>query len=294
MSPSLASILAQEGYHTGLFHSGRFMYLGMGELLAGAGFNVLEDAGHISGNRNSSFGVDEPATVERVLGWLDALPTSEPFFVAYLPIAGHHPYVFQPPAPFPVVTDKDRYRNAIFDSDRALGVLLDGLKARGLDSSTLLVVASDHGEAFGEHGGNFGHTMLVYEENVKVPLLFVLPRGGPLRVNKVASLLDLPPTILDLLGLQPPDEFDGSSLLSSQVNAALFFTDYSLGVLGARDACLKYIYEMQSRRSRMFDVCRDPGELHDINEEHRRLAGLYSKRLQEWAAAQVYRVRGGG
>jgi phosphoglycerol transferase MdoB-like AlkP superfamily enzyme len=288
-------VLAQKGYYTALFHSGRFAYLGLEELLAGAGFALLEDAGHIGGNHNSSFGVDEPATVQRIFGWLDSLPRGSRFFVSYLPIAGHHPYVFQPPAPFAVHGDIDRYRNAIFDSDRALGVLLKGLRSRGLDSSTMVVVASDHGEAFGQHSGNFGHTLLLYEENVKVPLLFVTPGGGvALRVRKTASLLDLAPTVLDLLGLDAPDEFDGASLLYPEVNAALFFTDYSLGILGARDGCLKYIYEMESRRSRMFDICKDPEESNDISVQHQRLAGVYSGRLQRWVAAQVFRVRGGG
>ena len=55
-------------------------------------FDTLADAGDIGGNRQSSFGVDEPAAVEHMLKWIDTLPAGQRFFLAYLPVAGHHPY----------------------------------------------------------------------------------------------------------------------------------------------------------------------------------------------------------
>src|SRR5205823_2949406 len=89
---SVASVLAGAGYRTAMFHSGRFAYLGMESIIRNRGYQVLEDAGEIGGNYNSSFGVDEPATVARILAWIDALPDGQRFFLTYLPIAGHHPY----------------------------------------------------------------------------------------------------------------------------------------------------------------------------------------------------------
>jgi hypothetical protein len=71
-----------------LFHSGRFGYLGMEDVIRNRGYSTLEDAGNIGGNHNSSFGVDEPSTVVRVLQWIDSLPAGGSFFVSYLPIAG--------------------------------------------------------------------------------------------------------------------------------------------------------------------------------------------------------------
>ncbi len=293
-SPSIATQLGSAGYETALFHSGRFMYLGMEELLAGTGFGLLEDAGHISGNHNSSFGVDEPAAVARILQWIDSVPRGKRFFAAYLPIAGHHPYVFTAPARFPGTEELDRYRNSLFDADRALSILLDGLRQRGLDSSTVVVVMADHGEAFGQHPGNYGHTLGIYEENMKVPLLLTLPEGRrvPARVHRSASLLDVAPTVLDLLGVASPPEFQGTSLLDDGDRMALFFTDYSLGLLGARDGCIKYIYEMEPRRSRMFDVCADPGEQNDIAGNDAKMSRLYRDRLMRWIAAAVGRIPG--
>src|SRR2546429_4415378 len=68
---SVASVLADAGYRTAMFHSGRFAYLGMESIVRNRGYQILEDAGSISGNHNSSFGVDEPATVARMLAWID-------------------------------------------------------------------------------------------------------------------------------------------------------------------------------------------------------------------------------
>ncbi|MBI3263828.1 MAG: sulfatase [Acidobacteria bacterium] len=214
-SPSLATLLAAQGYDTALFHSGRFMYLGMAEIVKAAGFSILEDAGDIGGHRSSSFGIDEAAAVSRILDWIDARPPGRRFFAAYLPIAGHHPYVYGTPGPFPENREIDRYRSALFEGDRALGQLIDGLRARGLDRSTLLVVAADHGEAFGQHAGNYGHTLALFDENVRVPLVFAMA-GVPnasLRVQRPASLIDVAPTIVDLMGLETPRAFQGESLL---------------------------------------------------------------------------------
>src|SRR5262249_2159940 len=129
--PSIAATLASKGYATALFHSGRFMYLGMDAVVRNRGYGRLEDAGDIGGNHASSFGVDEPATVARLLDWVDRLPPDQPFFVTYLPIAGHHPYETPEPGPFSEHDELARYRNALHYGDAALGALVHGLEARG-------------------------------------------------------------------------------------------------------------------------------------------------------------------
>jgi len=77
---SIASHLVDHGFHTALFHSGRFGYLGMDTLVRNRGFAVLADAGDIGGHHESSFGVDDRTTVARLLGWIDSLPRGDRFF----------------------------------------------------------------------------------------------------------------------------------------------------------------------------------------------------------------------
>ena len=97
--------------------------------------------------------------------------------------------------------------------DEAFGALLDRLRAHGLDRSTLVVFIADHGEEFHEHGG-FDHGRTLYQELVRVPLLMRLPDGaGARRVRGLARQIDVLPTILALLGRQPPPDLPGRTLL---------------------------------------------------------------------------------
>lgn len=285
---ALPEQLRTAGYRTALFHSGRFDYLGMRSIIENRGFDALEDAGAIGGNVHSSFGVDEDATVRHILSWIDARTAGQPFFITYLPIAGHHPYAVTRPGPFTEDTDFVRYLNALHEGDRALGDLMQGLRERGLDRETLFVIFGDHGEAFGQHPGNFAHTLFIYEENVRVPYLILAPGAiaEATRVQRPASAVDTAPTILDLLGLSLPADFQGSSLLDPRPRMALFFTDYSLGWLGLADGCWKYLYQLESTRSYLFDVCRDPGEREDRSIERPERVAAYRQRVQQWAAAQ--------
>ena len=246
-------------------------------------------AGAIGGNVNSSFGVDEPAAVGRILSWIDSLPHGQPFFLTYLPVAGHHPYATPDPGPFPNNNEFGNYLNALHYGDTSLGTLIQGLRNRGLENKTLFVLFGDHGEAFQQHDGNSGHSMFVYDENVRVPYIIAAPGLTPeLRTRKATSLLDTAPTVLDLLGMPIPQAFQGRSLLDSGNRMALFFTDYSLSLLGLYDACWKYILEVDSTHSRLYDVCKDPDELVDLSKQEILRTKTYGEHLKKWIAAQQF------
>ncbi|MBI3932207.1 MAG: sulfatase-like hydrolase/transferase [Acidobacteria bacterium] len=94
----------------------------------------------------------------------------------------------------------DLYDGEIVRVDRSIGRLLAALEAKGLMESTLTVVVSDHGEEFEEHG-RMGHGQTLYDEVLRVPLIFHYPRGVPAGTRHgLASLMDVVPTVLDLLG----------------------------------------------------------------------------------------------
>jgi glucan phosphoethanolaminetransferase (alkaline phosphatase superfamily) len=298
--PSLVQALRFQGYETALFHSGRFMYLGMDTLVERSGFDLSEDAGAISGQFNSSFGVDEPSTVQQILGWIDQRqqsncdPSSAPagshrkFFITYLPIAGHHPYDTPERGPFSVHREQDRYLNALHYGDQSLGTLFDGLKQRGLFTNTVFVVFGDHGEAFGQHDGNFAHTLFLYEENVRVPFLIAAPGAlsGQTRLKRPLSLIDTAPTLLELLGLALPPEFQGESRLGPTTRLSLFYTDYSLPLVGLRDGDWKYIGEVGGRRNQLYNLASDPNETTNLSAQFPGRVSAYRQRLEQWSAAQ--------
>ncbi len=106
------------------------------------------------------------------------------------------------------------YDACIGYTDHHLGKLFERMRALGLFDDTLIVVFSDHGEEFWEHGGT-GHTNVIYDETLRVPLIIKLPGATPAkaRIATQVGLSDVYATVLEVLGLDVPDGLDSYSLL---------------------------------------------------------------------------------
>jgi arylsulfatase A-like enzyme len=106
------------------------------------------------------------------------------------------------------------YDGEIAFNDHHFGRLVAELKRLGLYDSTLVVLLSDHGEEFREHGG-WEHGKTLYGEQLRIPLIVKLPGGAAAgrEIDRVADQVDVLPTILDAVGLAPPEDVDGHSLL---------------------------------------------------------------------------------
>lgn len=258
---SLAHRLRAHGYRSGLFHAGRFAFLGMHEVLAGMGFDVLADAATIRGRHETSFGIDEEATVDALLAWLAAQPVDQRVLACYLPIAGHHPYGSPSGGPFPRDTMVGCYQNALHYADRSLARLWQGLCAQRPPEHWLLCIVGDHGQAFGEHAGNFGHSFELYDENLRVPLVFVAP-GSALsgRYDEPCSHLDLAPTLMNFLGhaAAPAPE------LEREPRPVHAFTDWGELLVAARQGRWKLIHDVAAGCDRLFDLAQDPAERADL------------------------------
>jgi len=109
---------------------------------------------------------------------------------------------------------RDLYDCEVRGNDRALGELIDWVRNVGLYDSALIVLLSDHGEAFGEHGVN-GHGGFPYDEKMRIPMIVKMPRQelAGRRVRGLCQLVDVAPTILELLGARRPAHWQGRSLL---------------------------------------------------------------------------------
>jgi arylsulfatase A-like enzyme len=111
-----------------------------------------------------------------------------------------------------ILMARDCYDDSIAFLDEQLGLLLDELRGRGLLENTEVIITSDHGEAFGDHG-ILGHSSSVNLDEVGVPLVILSPSAPAGRVVDVAvSLRDLPATVVDRLGLSAGSPFPGGSL----------------------------------------------------------------------------------
>jgi arylsulfatase A-like enzyme len=159
---------------------------------------------------------------------------------------------------------------------------------------TVWLIMGDHGEAFHEHPGNFAHSLFVYEENVHIPVVVVVPGAlqQQLRAPQVGGTIDLGPTLLELLGLAATPG-PGRSLLRGEPGVARFFTDHSSLLLGLRQDRWKCIVEPEAGRVRLFDLEADPGETIDVAGREPERATRCRQHLEAWAAEQSLRVNGG-
>ena len=174
-----------------------------------------------------------------------------------------------------------------------LAPLLDEVEARSGGRDTLVVFTSDHGEAFGEHGA-FLHDDL-YSGTLRVPLVVRFPGHLPpgTRVTEPARLLDVMPTILDLLGVPPPAGLQGRSLVPAMRGAASadhapLVSNYSSTrsnrtYLALRRDALSYILDGASEQ--LFDLARDPGEQENVAAREPAAVAAMRTELARWRAA---------
>jgi hypothetical protein len=108
----------------------------------------------------------------------------------------------------------NRYKNAIYFTDSAVGEILNSIRKRGLLNSTVVVITGDHGEEFYETG-YFGHTSAFSRYQTQVPFILYVPGEKPGRVTRLTSHLDLVPTMMSLMGskIDPATYSHGRSLL---------------------------------------------------------------------------------
>lgn len=284
---SLSEILKTRGYRTGLFHSGRFSYTKKDEFFKYRRFDVMRDAQtlvHKKKYPQVPWGADDRAAIDDALAWLDQSP-DKPFFLDVVFLAPHHPYsLARAPTPFGTKTDLERYRNATLFIDSQIGRVWDWLVAHGKTDNTLLVIAGDHGEAFGEHPGHFTHGTRIYEESMRTPFMLINPllfHGA--RTGRVGNHLDLMPTVLDLLGLPKEPRHQGQSLLRGyKPRTIYFYADWYRHLLGLRDGQWKYIYDVDSDRAELYDLGKDRRERHNVVASHGKQAGAYRERVRAW------------
>lgn len=186
-----------------------------------------------------------------------------------------------------------RYDGAIAYVDHELGRLFERLRELGLWEASLVIVTSDHGEAFGEHG-LAGHGVSLHEHQIHVPLLIKAPgQQQAAVVERPVSSVDLLPTILHVVGLERPGGLPGVSLSEgapplrpifseSYANPGLyrahprFRRDLRAVLLGD----WKLVVSSRGRR-RLFHLGEDPGELADLSASGAPLGELEAQ-LQDW------------
>ncbi len=243
---------------------------------------------------NASFLAERPAraVTEAALRFLESAQGAR-FFLWVHYFDPHHPYLA--PSPFREQYPRQGYDAEIAYVDSEVGRLLAWLATAGARDKTLVVLVADHGEGLNDHGEH-SHGVFIYDETIRVPMILSFPPHLPAgrRVGATASTVDLMPTILDLIRIDPREaghEIQGTSLWPlialeesagkgrpAYAEAMTPLLDYGWSPLRAiRDDRWKYI---EAPSPELYDLTQDPGEKNNLASARRELASGYRARLQ--------------
>lgn len=346
VSPSVSlvsEVLADAGWQTAGFVDTPYMSADRG---FGRGFEYYDDVAPPPGNNRRGAEVVQ----QRILRWLADADGRAAFAFWHLmdvhgpygapsPFAGRFRGTVEP-APgdgrladmrklsYHGYLDLDRFDSfddlvATYDEgiafvDHVVGALLKTLRQAGLYDDALIVVTSDHGESFLDHGIWVGHGLFLTDDEIRVPLIVKLPGNAHAgtRVQDLVSQIDIAPTLLDALGLPAHGAFEGKSLLAytddserpsprvafgfSNNTGASFVRTQSHKLVSGQDPeklekHLRYVDgaalpEQALARELLYDLARDPNEQSrvpdpDASAEAERLRQLIARHESETARA---------
>ncbi len=268
-------LIQAAGIHTMAAHAhGYFKTSGFDQ-----GFDVYEMVPNLKWNPQTDENVTSPqleAIAEKQLS--DPSNQSGRFFAWYHFLDPHDQYMthegiipYGPKA-------RDRYDGEVTFTDLYVGKLCDFIAKQSWGPRTAIIVTADHGEAFGEHY-ELRHGFEIWQELVRVPLMFLVPGAAPRTVEEPRSAVDLAPTILELLGVAHgawdggDPGFEGVSLVPELLGKTAEARDVVVDLPATSDndrrrALVhdhwKIIAFGEDRSFQLFDLAADPGELHPI------------------------------
>lgn len=296
----LPEVLKENGWNTAAF-VGAFVLDSQFNL--DQGFDVYDDQldrnwakTEIDARAADAFGFPERKAnlvTRAALDWLEGEP-SEPFFVWLHYFDPHEPK--NPPEPYHS-NSPTPYDAEIAYTDEQIGVFLAHLDDRGLLERTLIVLTADHGEGLMDHGEPT-HSLLIFDSTMRVPLLFRVPgRAEPERSTVLASIVDITPTVLSLLGIPAPDEIQGYALLGPEgaMSPPRDRAVYSESLVGQLQHGWGALRALRTEREkiihgpapRYYRVDEDPDEVYDLSrrepEEVERLTRDLQRAIRHWS-----------
>ena len=295
---TMQEVLRGEGYQTWFLLSGNHRAWNGLTQFYGAGPGTLFD-----GSQTRRYSMDDD---RGVLEALEHVPPSSPdrpaFFYVHL-MSPHYLGVQLPQSHFftrpddqvspgadaynmlPLLNKPDRYDDKVRQADDIIRQIFDALGAKHYLDDAVVVVTADHGEGLGER--HWAHGWNLYNEDIRIPLLLYDAPAVTYENLTFATQVDIAPTILDRLGLPIPASWGGRSLLAPAIKQSSMHQTYFppiryAVVYRAGNTLFKYIATPQYGQEELFDLARDPGELHDIAAGQPALNGLLREKVRAY------------
>jgi arylsulfatase A-like enzyme len=297
MPPGLGAVMKQRGYRTAFFSGCDPEWDSVIYVAQDAGLSEVIGPNELGAPMASSWGTEDGILIDGLIKWIDK-DRSKPFFAVAWTDQTHDPYTLSAgtvPIDFlkganpPYARRFNRYLNAVHQADHHLGRLFQALRERNLADDTLVVITGDHGEAFGDPHEVIGHGGGLFEENLRVPLMIWNPRLFPTgqRIEQVGGHIDLCPTLAQILGIEPPQNWQGTSLFSpDHPGRAYFLADLSGYIFGLTDSRYKYMYHFTEGYQRLYDLQQDPLEQHDLSAQHPEITAPFRARVSAFVHAE--------
>jgi arylsulfatase A-like enzyme len=209
----------------------------------------------------------------------------------------------------------DLYDGEVARVDAEIGKVLQRLDALGLADDTLVILTADHGEELYEHRHYFFHSCSIYEQVLRIPLIMRLPGRLPegRQVRSVVEIIDIAPTVHELLSLPVPEEYEGESLLPRMSSDAgddggVAFSELQWNIFSIRTAGWHYIYNPHDYRptcapynrvggerrwsyaleaEELYDIVHDPLETTNVAARRPDEAARLKAMLQAWLAEEA-------
>jgi arylsulfatase A-like enzyme len=288
-------------HEAGLYTAGEFSHFYLAPKMGlQRGFDHWNDDGALTISESNS-DISSPRITDKVLAELAQLKKDGKKFVLWTHFPDPHSRYMEHPE-FPTHasgTDglREKYDAEVKFVDQHVGKILERLKALGLADDTAVVIFSDHGEAFGDHkfGGErmFFHGQTLYDELLRVPLAIRVPGISGHSVETPVMLVDLGPTLVDLVKGKRPSSFHGRSLLSALLGEPLADEPVYAELLPAVDwkhhwrvlvsGGWKIINKLSENTIELYDLQKDPNELDDLSAKE----PAHLRELQKKLAAFV-------
>lgn len=291
---SLTEALKAAGYDTAILTSADFAFDRQIRFLKHRRIDFMADRNDMPGRGgawDNAWGIDERVTTSAVLDWIarqQRMHPVRPFFATYNMAAGHHPYEF-PGSPPGRWLDHDRetaaQRATLRFVDDRLRDIVEGLRRQQLLDSTLIVIVSDHGPGSGRAGMGRIRDASIYEGSVHVPLVLSGPQlagaSGP--VTLPTGHTDIAPTLLGLVGIEPPSTMKGRDLTrDSESRVVMLATRPPLSQVGVRAGPWKLVHWAETGVNELFDVAHDPDERVDLSSRQPELASALEALSHRW------------